>query len=139
MVSPKIEEKLSNLSAEYIYNEGIGNLLLLAISYTDRKKGEDGDMPFGMPEEIKKIRDKADSYIPELEDILGNNELRISALNEVLELKKQLVSLYGNVYDYFSQWNTLSLAVNDETAIRKYKEQHLATKRFSMRYFIPTA
>ena len=51
MVSPKIEEKLSNLSAEYIYNEGIGNLLLLAISYTDRKKGEDGDMPFGMPEE----------------------------------------------------------------------------------------
>lgn len=87
MVSPKIEEKLSNLSAEYIYNEGIGNLLLLAISYTDRKKGEDGDMPFGMPEEIKKIRDKADSYILELEDILGNNELRISALNEVLELK----------------------------------------------------
>ena len=135
MVSPKIEEKLSNLSAEYIYNEGIGNLLLLAISYTDRKKGEDGDMPFGMPEEIKKIRDKTDSYIPELEDILGNNELRISALNEVLELKKQLVSLYGNVYDYFSQWNTLSLAVNDETAIRKYKEQHLADKKVQYEVF----
>ena len=90
MVSPKIEEKLSNLSAEYIYNEGIGNLLLLAISYTDRKKGEDGDMPFGMPEEIKKIRDKADSYIPELEDILGNNELEFQHLMKCLSLKNSL-------------------------------------------------
>lgn len=135
MVSPETEKKLSALSAEYIYNEGLGNLLLLAISAVDRKSGNNSEMPFDTPEEMKTIRAEADEYITELEELLSDSDARFAALNHVISLKKKLVALYGNVYDYYSQWNTLSLAVNDETAIRKYKEQHLADKKVEFDMF----
>lgn len=135
MISPDTEKKLSALSAEYIYNEGLGNLLLLAISVIDRKNGNDSEMPFQTPEEIKSIRKEADEYITELEELLSDSDARFAALNHVISLKKKLVQLYGNVYDYYSQWNTLSLAVNDETAVRKYKEQHLADKKVEFDMF----
>lgn len=135
MVSSETEKKLSTLSSEYIYNEGLGNLLLLAISAVDLKSGNNSEMPFETPDEIKTIRKETYEYIAELEDLLGDNDARFAALNHVIGLKKKLVSLYGNVYDYYSQWNTLSLAINDETAIRKYKEQHLADKKVEFDIF----
>lgn len=134
MVSSEIEKKLSGLSADYIYNEGLGNLLLLAISTVDRKSSDGFGIAFEVPEEIKSIREKADNYIINLEDILGNED-RFSALEDVFGLKNELVNLYKNIYDYYSEWNTLSLAVNDETAIRKYKEEHLAHKKVEFDMF----
>ena len=59
MASPEIEKKLSDLSADYIYNEGLGNILLLAISTVDRKATGDFKIPFEVPEEIKNIRKKS--------------------------------------------------------------------------------
>lgn len=132
---PETEKKLSTLSEEYIYNEGLGNILLLAINAVDRKSGNASKFAFGQPEEITHIRKEADSYIIELEDLLSDSDMRFNALNHVIGLKKELVFLYGNIYDYYSQWNTLSLAVNDETAIRKYKQQHLADKKVEFDMF----
>ena len=129
MASPEIEKKLSDLSAEYIYNEGLGNILLLAISATDRKMGEGAVVPYEIPKEIADIRNKADEYIINLEDILNGGGDRFEALEEIGKLKKELVSYYKNIYDYYSEWNMLSASVTDETAIRKYKEQHLGLKK----------
>ena len=129
MASPEIEKKLSDLSAEYIYNEGLGNILLLAISATDRKMGEGAVVPYEIPKEIADIRNKADEYIINLEDILNGDGDRFEALEEIGKLKKELVSYYKNIYDYYSEWNMLSASVTDETAIRKYKEQHLGLKK----------
>ena len=134
MASPEIEKKLSDLSADYIYNEGLGNILLLAISTVDRKATGDFKIPFEVPEEIKNIRKKADDYIINLEDLLGGED-RFAALDDVFGMKKQLVELYKNIYDYYSEWNMLSMAVNDETAVRKYKEQHLAHKKVEFDMF----
>ena len=50
MVSSEIEKKLSGLSADYIYNEGLGNLLLLAISTVDRKSSDGFGIAFEVPE-----------------------------------------------------------------------------------------
>lgn len=108
MASPEIEKKLSDLSADYIYNEGLGNILLLAISTVDRKATGDFKIPFEVPEEIKNIRKKADDYIINLEDLLGSED-RFTALDDVFGMKKQLVELYKNIYDYYSEWNMLSI------------------------------
>lgn len=132
---PETEQKLRTLSEEYIYNEGLGNILLLAISAVDRKSGNASEFLLGEPEEITHIRKEADRYTIELEELLNDSDLRLNALNDVIGLKKELIRLYGNIYDYYSQWNTLSLAVNDETAIRKYKEQHLADKKVEFDLF----
>ena len=134
MASPEIEKKLSDLSADYIYNEGLGNILLLAISTVDRKATGDFKIPFEVPEEIKNIRKKADDYIINLEDLLGSED-RFTELDDVFGMKKQLVELYKNIYDYYSEWNMLSMAVNDETAVRKYKEQHLSHKKVEFDMF----
>ena len=99
MASPEIEKKLSDLSAEYIYNEGLGNILLLAISATDRKMGEGAVVPYEIPKEIADIRNKADEYIINLEDILNGGGDRFEALEEIGKLKKELVSYYKNIYD----------------------------------------
>ena len=129
MVSPEIEKKLSDLSSDYIYNEGLGNIILLAISAADRKMGEGASIPYEIPAEIADIRNKADKYITELEDILNGDGDRFKALEEIGELKKKLTGFYKNIYDYYSEWNMLSASVNDETAIRKYKEEHLGLKK----------
>ncbi len=129
MVSPEIEKKLSDLSADYIYNEGLGNIILLAISATDRKMGDGASVPYEIPKKIIDIRNRADNYIIDLEDLLNGNKDRFKALEEIGNLKKEIVSLYKNIYDYYSEWNMLSASINDETAIRKYKEQNLGLKK----------
>lgn len=129
MVSPETEKKLSGLSAEYIYNEGIGNILLLAISAVDRLSGNGASAPFETPECLADIRKKADKYITELEDLLNGEGDRFAALDDIMGMKKQLVELYKGIYGYYSEWSTLSLAVFDEATIRKYKEEHLAHKK----------
>lgn len=136
MVSPEIEKKLSGLSADYIYNEGLGNLILLAISVVDRKTGGSAAVPFDIPECLTDIRNRADRYITRLEDILNEGEGRFEALDDIMGMKQEIVTLYKSIYDYYSEWNTLALAFNDETAIRKYKEERLAHKKveFDMYY-----
>ncbi len=91
--------------------------------------GEGAVVPYEIPKEIADIRNKADEYIINLEDILNGDGDRFEALEEIGKLKKELVSYYKNIYDYYSEWNMLSASVTDETAIRKYKEQHLGLKK----------
>ncbi len=129
MIAPEIEKKLSDLSAEYIYNEGTGNILLLAISAAEKIEGKETSIAFDVPDELKSIREKIDDYKIRLEDILNGGEDRFAALDEVAGIRSRLLELYKCIYDYYSEWNTLSLPISDETAIRKYKEQHLAYKK----------
>ena len=129
MATPETEKQLSDLSTDYIYSEGTGNLLLLAISVIDRKLGEGAQLPYDIPEEIKAVREKADEYITRLEDILGSEDERFEALNEVAGLKNEVITLYKNIYDYYSEWNMLSTPLHDEVAMRKYKEDHLGFKQ----------
>ena len=127
MVSQETEKKLSALSADYIYNEGLGNIMLLAMSAIERKNGD--SLVYDIPQELSDIRKKADEYIISLEDILNGEGDRFKALEEIGGLKSRLVSLYKNIYDYYSEWNMLSTPLADELAIRKYKEEHLGLKK----------
>ena len=133
MVSQETEKKLSALSADYIYNEGLGNIMLLAMSAIERKNGD--SLVYDIPQELSDIRKKADEYIISLEDILNGEGDRFKALEEIGGLKSRLVSLYKNIYDYYSEWNMLSTPLADELAIRKYKEEHLGLKKIEYDMF----
>ncbi len=134
MIPAETEKQLSDLSAEYIYNEGLGNILLLAVSGAKRAS-QNRLTSFEIPDSIKAMRAETDKYITELEDYLNGEKDRFEALEKITEIKKTLVDEYKNVYDYYSLWNTYSLPLTDEVAVRKYKEEHLASKKVQYEMF----
>ncbi|GFI61048.1 hypothetical protein IMSAG049_00201 [Clostridiales bacterium] len=119
MTSLEIEKKLDNLSAEFVYNEGIVNILLLALSISNRRKEEKVNL--SIPQELIDLRLAADRIIIDLEALLEEAD-RSKSIDKVTEIQNKLIELYKNIYFYKLDWGVLSMAVNDETFLRKYKD-----------------
>ena len=118
-----LEEKIRNLSADYIYQQAVGSLLLLLMSaMEDAEKGVTA-LPYEIPADVQEIKEEIKAYLIRLEDLLESDAAsRMVALEDCMELKKRLLSIYETIYSYFSQWNIISTLVSDQIALRKYKE-----------------
>jgi hypothetical protein len=128
------EEQIKTLSAEYIYQQAIGSLLLLLISAMEEE--EQPPLPYQIPQDIAEIRKEIRGYLLNLEDILdGLTEGRIAVLENCISLKKRLLSIYETVYSYFSQWNIISTTINDQIALRKYIEDKVTEKQVEWSLF----
>ncbi|MDO4531706.1 MAG: hypothetical protein Q4C06_06965 [Bacillota bacterium] len=131
-----LEEKIKNLSADYIYQQAAGSLLLLLMSAMEDVEKGDTALPYEVPEDIKALKNKVTEYLLSLEEILnGSADDRIDALNDCMGLKKQLLHMYETVYSYFSQWNIISTLVSDQVALRKYKEDGISQKQVEWSLF----
>ena len=131
-----LEEKIKNLSADYIYQQAVGSLLLLLMSaMEDAEKGVTA-LPYDVPADVKEIKDTVTKYLLELEDLLdGETEDRTEALSDCMGLKKRLLEIYETIYSYFSQWNVISTLVSDQVALRKYKEDGIGQKQVEWSLF----
>ena len=71
-MQPKaLEEKIKHLSADYIYEQAVGSMLLMLMSaMEDVEKGET-PLPYAIHEDILSIRTKIRTYLLSLEDSLS--------------------------------------------------------------------
>ncbi len=123
----KTEEQIKALSAEYIYQQAVGSLLLLLISAMEEE--EQAALPYEIHPDIAQLKKEVRGYLLNLEDLLNDDtENRINAFEESIKLKKRLLSIYETVYSYFSQWNIISIALNDQIALKKYAEEQVSKK-----------
>lgn len=131
-----LEEKIKNLSADYIYQQAVGSLLLLLMStMEDVEKGEFA-LPYEIPADVKDLKGEITKCLLHLEDILdGDADGRMDALNDCMGLKKRLLDMYETIYSYFSQWNIISTLVSDQVALRKYKEDGVGQKQVEWSLF----
>lgn len=130
MSTTALEEKIRNLSADYIHQEALCSMLLLLLSaMEDAEKGVTA-LPYEIPEDVRQIKEKVQSYLLRLEDLSdGDAAARAAALTDCMELKRRLLSIYETIYGYFSRWNIVSTLVSDQVALRKYKEEGVAQKQ----------
>ena len=129
MSKHKAEEQIKALSAEYIYQQAVGSLLLLLISAMEEEEQDVPALPYEIHADILQIKKEIRSYLLNLEDLLNDDtEHRTLALEECIQLKKQLLTIYETVYSYFSQWNIISTTLNDQIALRKYAEEKVGKK-----------
>ena len=77
MKNEAMEERISRLSADYIYQQAVGSLLLTLMSAVeDAQKGTAG-LPYEVPEDALRIKKKTQEYLLELKDLLdGSAEAR---------------------------------------------------------------
>lgn len=136
MANTNLEERISTLSADYIYQEAVGSFLLTLMSaMEDAQKGVSG-LPYEIPADVLQIKKRAQGYLLELENLLnGDASARMSAFEECTALKKQLLGIYETIYSYISQWNAVFTLVNDQIALRKYKEENLSEKQIDWSLF----
>ena len=83
-----LEEKIRNLSADYIYQQAVGSLLLLLMSaMEDAEKGVTA-LPYEIPADVQEIKEEIKAYLIRLEDLLESDAAsRIVALEDCMELK----------------------------------------------------
>ncbi len=134
MNQKETELKIKDLSADYIYQQAVGSLLLLLMSAMEAEGlGQDNKKETRPAQLEAKIRE----YTVRAEGILNaGGEEKAAALQESIALKKELLSLYEMVYSYFSQWNIFSTAVSDEVAVRKYREEHAEEDKIQWDIFL---
>lgn len=124
-----LEEKIKQLSADYIYEQAVGSLLLMLMS--------------AMEDVEKATRLCLTPYMkicwlskrhPFLPSVSGRHSGRrtgrpCGCSGSLLGKKEELLSIYETVYSYFSQWNLYSTLVSDQVALRKYKEEGIEVEK----------
>ena len=126
MKNEAMEERISRLSADYIYQQAVGSLLLTLMSaMEDAQKGTAG-LPYEVPEDALRIKKKTQEYLLELKDLLdGSAEARMAAFEdcgggEDPHYAAALNSLAGFLYG----------AGDYERAIETYQKAAAYTKRW---------
>lgn len=136
MANHALEEKVRKLSADYIYKEAVSSLLLLLLSVTEDETNSEEPFHYEIHPNILEIKKAIRHYIVQAKDILNDDDqLRLSALEDCMDLKKEILSIYENIYGYFSVWNTYSTLVGDEVALRKYREEAMTDKKIEWDLF----
>ncbi len=119
-----LEEKIKNLSTQFIEQKAIASFLLLLNSILEKEEQE--EIHYTIHDDIFALQSKIKQYILDLESILEDKkEVRLAALEDCIQLKKNLISIYESVHQYISIWNLHFTRINDEIAIRKYKEEKI--------------
>lgn len=135
-INNELENKIKILSTDYIYNEAIGSLLLLLMNCLENEENKEPIIAHEIHSEILDIKKALKHYVISLESIMnGDKEVKISSLEDCIELKKTLVTIYSSIYRYYAIWNITSTPLLDEIAIRKYKEETETTKPINYEIF----
>lgn len=136
MSNRAIEEKIKTLSADYIYRQAVGSLLLLLMSaMEDAEKGVTA-LPYEIPADVQEIKEEIKAYLLRLEELLGSDTTsRMAALESCMDLKKRLLSIYETIYSYFSQWNVISTFIGDQVALRRYQAEGVSEKQVEWSLF----
>ena len=136
MVDIKTEERLKKISADYVYNEAVGSVLLILMSAIEDMERDENEIPYEIHSDIIEIKDGIKHYIVKLEDILnGDKEFIKASLDDCLDIKKSIVKIYENIYRYFASWGIYSSPVTDEVAVRKYREDNVSDKKIEFDMF----
>ena len=131
-----LEEKIKTLSTQYIEQQATASLLLLLMSALDREY-QKTDIHYTIHNDILDLQNTIKQYIIQFQEILDDDDekVRLSALEDCIHLKKKLLSIYENIYQYTSLWNIHYTRIGDEVAIRKYKEENISQKKVEWEIF----
>ncbi len=131
-----LEEKIKTLSTQYIEQQATASLLLLLMSALDREY-QKTDIHYTIHNDILDLQNTIKQYIIQFQEILDDDDekVRLSALDDCIHLKKKLLSIYENIYQYTSLWNIHYTRIGDEVAIRKYKEENISQKKVEWEIF----
>lgn len=136
MSNQAMEEKIRTLSADYIYQQAVGSLLLLLLSAMEDTVQGTAYLPYPLPPHVLELKDGVRAYLLRLEELLDSDpETRADVLEDALAMKDELLMIYETVYSYFSQWNLLSTQVSDQIALRRYKADGVAKKQVDWSLF----
>ena len=65
-----LEEKIKNLSADYIYQQAVGSLLLMLMSTMEDVQKGDMALPYEIPADVKELKGEITKTLLDLEEIL---------------------------------------------------------------------
>lgn len=133
-----LEEKVKTLSTQYIEQQSVSSLLLLLISVLEREYDNNlSNFHYEIHSDILDLQNKVKNYVLQLEDLLedDNKEARSSALDDCMDLREKLLSMYESIYQYTSLWNLYFTLFRDEVAIRKYKEENVSQQKIKWDIF----
>lgn len=123
LITKEIENKIKQLSADYIYHNAVSNLLLLLMNAVDNEPEED-IATYALPKDILKIQEAIKNYTLELEEILdSNSQRRMAALEDCLVLKDSILSIFKSFYGYITLWNLYAANISDKIMLLKYGEE----------------
>lgn len=131
-----IEQKIRSLSADYIYQQAVGSLLLLLVSAMEEEEQGVTAIPYEIPEDVLAIRREIRKHLLQLPETLEEaGEKREKALADCLSLKQRLLDIYRPIYPYFTQWELLFDVISDQLALFHYKDEHVADKAINWGLF----
>lgn len=132
-----LEEKIKTLSTQYIEQQSVSNFLLLLMSILEREYDEPSHIHYEIHNDISELQYAIKNYVLQLEDLLDedNKDARSAALEDCIDLRKKLLSIYETIYQYTSSWNLYFTLFSDEVAIRKYKEQDISHQKINWDIF----
>ena len=96
-----LEEKIKTLSTQYIEQQATASLLLLLMSALDREY-QKTDIHYIIHNDILDLQNTIKQYIIQFQEILDDDDekVRLSALDDCIHLKKKLLSIYENIYQF---------------------------------------
>ena len=122
MITKELENKISSISSDCIQNEATCSLLLLLLNCVEDMEENSFFKTHDIPEDIVDLKTEVKNQVGALKLSLMDNAVKTSALEYAFEMRKKIISVYETVYRYYAQWNTISMSISDEIALRKYKE-----------------
>lgn len=135
MINLELEKKIATLSTEYTFNQATGSLLLLLLSCMEDLEENSLSKIHEIHPELLDLKREIHSATISLKDAFGDKEIKLAALENAFSLKKQIISIYENIYRYYAQWNLISSLISDEVALRKYREQNNSDKKIELSMF----
>lgn len=115
-----LEEKIQNLSTQLIEQKVVACFLLLLNNALEKQE----EIHYEIHEDILALQNKVHHYVLDLESILEKKETRLAALEDCIQLKKDILFVYETIYQYISLWNLYSIKINNEFNIRKFKKDN---------------
>lgn len=135
MINLELEKNITSLSTEYILNEATGSLLLLLLSCMEDLEESSLSKIHEIHPDLLGLKNDIHKATISLKDVLADKEIKLAAFEDTFGLKKQIVSIYANIYRYYAQWNIISSLISDEVALRKYREQNNTDKKIELSMF----
>lgn len=116
-----LEEKIKNLSTQFIEQNATVCFLLLLNNALQKEQ----EIHYEIHEDILALQNKITQYIFRLESILEDKkEVQLDALDDCIQLKKELLLIYETIYQYISLCNLYSIKVNDEYGLREIRKHN---------------
>lgn len=126
------DAQLGLLSTEHTYHRAMSGLLLLLLSQA--QEDEAGALP--LPAVALSIRQTVRDMVFSLDTLLEDAAQKADALETCIALKADVLTLYQQVYAYFAALGILSDPINDQMALRRYRDEGIGKKQLDFSGFL---